>query len=122
MSNVIRQNKQYIKQMLDLMHIPSWQENLPAGYKCNSKTWKTREELLPRVFITGEHYDTKSPAFNNSFINIEEGLPDGFHPVYEFPSEIQKNVDREVAQKQEEDTRDRLVEVFSKEWRSWQYE
>jgi hypothetical protein len=69
-----------LKYLLDLMFIPAWQEEFPTGYECNKKTWDGIDKIIPRSRVL---YDpTPFEELPKPFVNINEDLPDGFHPIY----------------------------------------
>jgi hypothetical protein len=79
-----------LKYLLDLMCIPAWQTDLPTGYECNQKSWDNIQKIIPRGRIAPD----PSPfnKLTKPFINIVDGLVDGFHPVYipETPKQMRK--------------------------------
>lgn len=68
-----------IKYWLDLMLIPIWKEK-PIGYECNQQTWDNMPNFLPKRKMK---YELSSSFFTPTFIVVREGVPDGFHPVYD---------------------------------------
>jgi hypothetical protein len=73
------QSLRSIKYLLDLKFIPAWHEELPSGYECNQKTWDGLDSIIPNRWV---FHDLEPPSDIKPFINIVEGLEDGFHPVY----------------------------------------
>lgn len=55
---------------------------IPVGYECNQKTWDEFKRKYPpaprKPLIFGEIRS----GLGEVYIFVREGLPDGFHPVY----------------------------------------